>query len=111
MVQKARALKPSVRGELEITDLNNLYLQEKRLKVCELKRGAAWLDAGTPDSLIDAGLYVQLIEKRQGLKISCIEEIAYRRGFVDKPQMKKIISDLKSGAYRDYLQRVYEDYE
>ena len=111
VVEKARQLKPSARGELEITDLNNLYLQEKRVKFCELKRGAAWLDAGTPDSLMDAGLYVQLIEKRQGLKISCVEEIAYRRGFIDKNQMKKVISELKSGHYRDYLQRIFEDYE
>lgn len=111
VVTKARNLTPSARGELEITDLNNLYLQERRVKFCELKRGAAWLDAGTPDSLMDAGLYVQLIEKRQGLKISCIEEIAYRRGFIDKAQMKKLISELKAGNYKDYLQRIYEDYE
>lgn len=111
VVTKARNLRPSARGELEITDLNNLYLQEKRLRVCELKRGAAWLDAGTPDSLIDAGLYVQLIEKRQGLKISCIEEIAYRRGFINRAQLLDIISSLKSGTYKSYLQRIYEDYE
>lgn len=111
VVTKARNLRPSARGELEITDLNNLYLQEKRLRVCELKRGAAWLDAGTPDSLIDAGLYVQLIEKRQGLKISCIEEIAYRRGFINRAQLLDIISSLKSGTYKTYLQRIYEDYE
>ena len=111
VVTKARNLRPSARGELEITDLNNLYLQEKRLRVCELKRGAAWLDAGTPDSLIDAGLYVQLIEKRQGLKISCIEEIAYRRGFINRAQLLDIISNLKAGTYKSYLQRIYEDYE
>lgn len=111
VVTKARNLRPSARGELEITDLNNLYLQEKRLRVCELKRGAAWLDAGTPDSLIDAGLYVQLIEKRQGLKISCIEEIAYRRGFINRAQLLDIISNLKAGTYKTYLQRIYEDYE
>ena len=111
VVEKARNLKPSARGELEITDLNNLYLQEKRLKFCELKRGAAWLDAGTPDSLMDAGLYVQLIEKRQGLKISCIEEIAFRRGFIGNQQMEKIIAELKNGSYKNYLQNVYEDYK
>lgn len=111
VVAKARSLKPSARGELEITDLNNLYLQESRLKMCELKRGAAWLDAGTPDSLIDASLYVQLVEKRQGLKISCIEEIAYRRGFIDKGHLGKIIAELKPGSYRDYLQNIYEDYD
>ena len=95
----------------EITDLNNLYLQEKRLKMCEIKRGAAWLDAGTPDSLLDASLYVQLIEKRQGLKISCIEEIAYRRGFIDKQQMQKIIAELKPGTYKNYLQNLYEEHD
>ena len=110
VVKKAKGLKPSARGELEITDLNNLYLQEGRLNACFMRRGSAWLDAGTPDSLIDASLYVQLIEKRQGLKISCIEEIAYRRGFIDKDQLKKIISEIKSGSYKNYLQNVYEDY-
>ena len=111
VVAKAQKLQPSPRGELEITDLNNLYLQEKRLKMCEIKRGAAWLDAGTPDSLLDASLYVQLIEKRQGLKISCIEEIAYRRGFIDKQQMQKIIAELKPGTYKNYLQNLYEEYD
>ena len=111
VVAKAQKLQPSARGELEITDLNNLYLQEKRLKMCEIKRGAAWLDAGTPDSLLDASLYVQLIEKRQGLKISCIEEIAYRRGFIDKQQMQKIIAELKPGTYKNYLQNLYEEYD
>lgn len=111
VVAKAQKLQPSPRGELEITDLNNLYLQEKRLKMCEIKRGAAWLDAGTPDSLLDASLYVQLIEKRQGLKISCIEEIAYRRGFIDKQQMQKIIAELKLGTYKNYLQNLYEEHD
>ena len=111
VVAKAQKLQSSPRGELEITDLNNLYLQEKRLKMCEIKRGAAWLDAGTPDSLLDASLYVQLIEKRQGLKISCIEEIAYRRGFIDKQQMQKIIAELKPGTYKNYLQNLYEEHD
>lgn len=111
VVHKARQLKPSARGELEITDLNNLYLQEKRLKACDIKRGAAWLDAGTPDSLMDAGLYVQLVEKRQGLKIACIEEIAYRRGFINKKQMQELIAELAPGNYKDYLQHVCEDFD
>ena len=110
VIEKARNLQPSARGELKITDLNNLYLQEGRLNVCFMRRGSAWLDAGTPDSLIDAGLYVQLIEKRQGLKISCIEEIAYRRGFINNQQMQNLISELKSSSYKNYLQSVYEDY-
>lgn len=110
VIEKARGLKPSARGELEITDLNNLYLQEKRLNVVPMHRGNAWLDAGTPDSLIDAGQYIQLIEKRQGLKIACIEEIAYRRGFISDTQMKTLIDSLKNGNYKTYLQKVYEEY-
>ena len=100
VVKKARKLKPSARGELEITDLNNEYLKEKRLNVVVMQRGNAWLDAGTPDSLMDAGQFVQLIEKRQGLKIACIEEIAYRRGFLNDEQMMGIINSLKPGDYR-----------
>ena len=80
--QKAAALQPSPRGELEITDLNNLYLNEGRMSVVPMGRGIAWLDAGTPDSLSDAGRFMQIIEKRQGLKIACVEEIAYRKGFI-----------------------------
>ena len=109
VVQKARNLKPSARGELEITDLNKEYLNEKRLNVVIMKRGNAWLDAGTPDSLMDAGQFVQLIEKRQGLKIACIEEIAYRRGFLNDEQMMNIINSLKPGDYRNYLMKVYEE--
>ena len=110
VVQKACALKPSTRGELEITDLNNLYLQEGRLNVVPMHRGNAWLDAGTPDSLMDAGTYVQLIEKRQGLKIACIEEIAYRRGFINNVEMKKLTDKLKDGNYKKYLQKICEEY-
>ena len=109
VVEKARGLKPSVRGELEITDLNNLYLREKRLDVVVMPRGNAWLDAGTPDSLMDAGQFVQIIEKRQGLKIACIEEIAYRRGFMSDEQMLRYIDSLKDGNYKKYLQKVYEE--
>lgn len=111
VVQKARQLKPSPRGELEITDLNKMYLQEGRLNVVPMKRGNAWLDAGTPDSLMDAGQFVQIIEKRQGLKIACIEEIAYRRGFINDGKMKALINELKDGtAYKDYLRKVFEEY-
>ena len=105
----ARDLKPSARGELEITDLNNLYLQEKRLNVVVMQRGNAWLDAGTPDSLMDAGQFVQIIEKRQGLKIACIEEIAYRRGFINENQLLEHIASLKDCNYKKYLQKVYEE--
>lgn len=109
VVEKARSLKPSLRGELEITDLNNLYLDEKRLNVVVMRRGNAWLDAGTPDSLMDASQFVQIIEKRQGLKIACIEEIAYRRGFMGDDQMQNLIASLKDGNYKTYLQKVYEE--
>jgi len=110
VVQKARSLKPSARGEYEITDLNNLYLKEGRMDVVTMHRGNAWLDAGTPDSLMDSGQYIQLIEKRQGLKIACIEEIAYKRGFINDSQMLALIDELKDGLnYKNYLKKVYEE--
>ncbi|MDO5387091.1 MAG: glucose-1-phosphate thymidylyltransferase RfbA [Pseudomonadota bacterium] len=111
VVEKAKKLKPSKRGELEITDLNSAYLKEGRLNVVTMKRGNAWLDAGTPQSLLEASNFIGIIEKRQDLKIACIEEIAYRRGFINDEQMQEIINSLKPGVeYRDYLQRIYEDY-
>lgn len=110
VVDKARALKPSARGELEITDLNNLYLNEGRMSVVPMRRGNAWLDAGTPESLMESGAFVQIIEKRQGLKIACIEEIAYRRGFIKDQQMLELIAELKDGGYKNYLRKVYEEY-
>ena len=111
VVEKARNLKPSARGELEITDLNRMYLEEGRLNVLPMKRGNAWLDAGTPQSLLEASNFIGIIEKRQDLKIACIEEIAYRRGFIDNEQLLKIIDELKDGTdYKAYLKRVYEDY-
>lgn len=110
VVEKARKLKPSARGELEITDLNKEYLAEGRLNVVTMKRGNAWLDAGTPQSLLDASNFIGIIEKRQDLKIACIEEIAYKRGFINDEQMLGIIASLKDGTdYKAYLQRVYED--
>ena len=93
----------------KITDLNKLYLQEGRLTVIPLKRGNAWLDAGTPDSLMESAQFVQIIEQRQGLKLACIEEIAYRQGFIDGEQMQKLINRLKDVAYKAYLQKVYEE--
>ena len=110
VIEKAHNLSPSARGELEITDLNNLYLKENRLSVVPMRRGNAWLDAGTPDSLMEAGQFVQIIEKRQGLKIACIEEIAYRRGFISDENMLQIINKLRPGTYKNYLQKVYEEY-
>lgn len=110
VVEKSRSLPFSKRGELEITDINNLYLKEDRLSVVPMKSGNAWLDAGTPDSLMESSVFVQIIEKRQGLKIACIEEIAYRRGFIDDTKMVKLIDDLKDGAYKAYLKKVLEEH-
>ena len=108
--EKTENLKPSARGELEITDLNKLYLAEKRLNIIPLKRGNAWLDAGTPDSLMESSQFVQIIEQRQGLKLSCLEEIAYRQGFINSEQMLSLINKLKDGvAYKEYLKKVYEE--
>lgn len=109
VVKKAKGLKPSKRGELEITDLNNLYLKEGRMKVVPMPRGNAWLDAGTPDSLMESSSFVAIVEKRQGLKIGCIEEIAYKRGFIDEKKMKKLISELNPGHYKNYLEKVYKE--
>lgn len=109
VVKKAKTLKPSARNELEITDLNNLYLKENKLSVVPMKRGNAWLDAGTPDSLMDSSNFIQIIEKRQGLKIACLEEIAYKNKFINDIQMKEIIDSLKKGTYKDYLLKVYEE--
>ena len=109
VVDKAKSLKPSTRGEYEITDLNNIYLKERRLSVVPMRRGNAWLDAGTPDSLMDSGSFVQIIEKRQGLKLACIEEIAYKQGFIDDTKMKEIIDSLKKSNYKDYLIKVLEE--
>ena len=111
VAKKAKNLKPSARDELEITDLNKEYLKEDRLNVIPLKRGNAWLDAGTPDSLMESSQFVQIIEQRQGLKLSCIEEIAYRQGFIDKTQMQNLINRLKDGVpYKEYLKKVYEEH-
>lgn len=103
VIEKAKSLKPSARGELEITDLNRLYLEEERLQVKIMGRGMAWLDTGTPESLLQASHYIYTIEKRQGLKISCIEEIAYKRGFIDRKQLLKLADDLKKSTYGQYL--------
>ena len=109
VVEQVRHLRPSARGELEITDLNNRYLQERRLSVVLMRRGNAWLDAGTPDSLMESGTFVALIEKRQGLKIGCVEEVAYQQGFIDEAQLWRIIDGMKAGAYKDYLTKVYKE--
>ncbi len=109
VVEKAKSLKPSPRGELEITDLNRLYLNEKRLKVELLGRGHAWLDTGTHDSLLQASNFIYTIEQRQGLKVSCIEEIAYKRGFINKEQLLKLAEPLKKNQYGEYLIKLAND--
>jgi glucose-1-phosphate thymidylyltransferase len=103
VIKKAALLKPSARGELEITDLNRLYLEEGRLTVKLLGRGMAWLDTGTHESLLQASNFIYTIEQRQGLKVSCLEEIAYKRGFIDKGQLLKLANELKSSQYGKYL--------
>jgi glucose-1-phosphate thymidylyltransferase len=106
VVEKAKSLKPSKRGELEITDLNKLYLSENKLNVNLLSRGMAWLDTGTPDSLLQASNFIATLENRQGLKASCIEEIAYKRGFIDKNQLIELAKPLMKNNYGEYLMRI-----
>ena len=101
--QRANAVKPSARGELEITTLNEMYLKEELLDVQLLGRGFAWLDTGNHDALLDAADFVAAMQKRQGLYVSCIEEIAYRRGFIDREQLLKLAEPLMKTAYGQYL--------
>jgi len=103
VVEIAKTLKPSTRGEYEITDINSIYLQQGKLKVGVLSRGTAWLDTGTFQSLMQAQQYVQVIEERQGLKIGCIEEVAYHKGFISAEQLTKIAQPLLKSGYGQYL--------
>lgn len=103
VVKFAEALKPSARGEIEITDLNRIYLERKQLKVKTFGRGVAWLDAGTHESLIQAALFIQTIQERQGMMISCPEEIAYRMGFIDRERLVQLGQELSSNDYGQYL--------
>ena len=109
VVELCRQLKPSARGELEITDLNMAYLERGELNVKLLGRGMAWLDTGTQTSLLEAGNYIATIEHRQGLKIACLEEVAFRAGFIDEAQLSRIIDSLPKGEYREYLRVVSEE--
>jgi glucose-1-phosphate thymidylyltransferase len=109
VVEIAAALKPSARGELEITNVNHAYLERGTLKVEMLGRGIAWLDTGTHDSLIAASTFIQTIEQRQGFKIGCPEEIAYREGFIDLAKLARLAEPLAKSEYGRYLQRVVEE--
>ena len=109
VVEFCRLLQPSARGELEITDLNRLYLERNELHVKLLTRGMAWLDTGTQTSLLEAGNYIATIEHRQGLKIACLEEVAFRMGFIDQAQLERNIDRLPAGEYGEYLRVVCEE--
>jgi len=106
VVKKSKGLKPSKRGELEITDLNRLYLEEERLSLKMMGRGMAWLDTGTHDSLLEASNFIATIENRQGLKIACLEEIAFRNGYINKEQLLRLAEPLKKNHYGEYLIKI-----
>ncbi len=105
----ARTLRPSARGELEITDLNRLYLEQGQLRVRKMPRGFAWLDTGTPRSLLEASLFVEVIEERQGLRIGCIEEVAFRKGFISLEQLEALAQPLAKVPYGQYLLRIVQE--
>jgi glucose-1-phosphate thymidylyltransferase len=105
VLQKAVEVKPSERGELEITTVNQMYLAEQRLKLEQLGRGFAWLDTGTHESLLEASSFIATIENRQGLKVACLEEIAFEKGYIDKDQLLALAEPLKKNQYGQYLIR------
>ncbi|NTV41838.1 MAG: glucose-1-phosphate thymidylyltransferase RfbA [Syntrophobacteraceae bacterium] len=109
VIEIASGLKPSARGELEITDVNRVYLERGELRLQLLGRGYAWLDTGTHDALIEAGGFIETIEKRQGLKISCVEEVAYRMGYIDAKQLKKLAEPFKRNGYGQYLLQILRE--
>ena len=109
VVEIAKNIEPSARGELEITDVNKEYLKKNKLKVELFGRGIAWLDTGTPKSLLDASSFIGAIEDRQGLKVGCVEEVAYMMNFIDRKQLKKIINEIPNSSYKDYLNKIYKD--
>ena len=108
VIEIAKTITPSARGELEITSVNNEYLKRGKLKMQLLGRGFAWLDTGNPDALMEAANYIATIQKRQGLYVSCIEEIAYKRGFINREQLKKVAQDLLKTPYGEYLMEIAE---
>lgn len=109
VIDKAKAVKPSPRGELEITDINTMYLEEQTLQVEVLSRGTAWLDTGTHNSLMDAANFIRVVEERQGLKVACPEEVAYRMGFIDAEQVLRLAKPLKKSGYGKYLEQVVKE--
>jgi glucose-1-phosphate thymidylyltransferase len=109
VVEMAKNLKPSNRGELEITDINQIYLDEGHLHVAQLQRGTAWLDTGTFESLMEAGQFIHMIEKRQGQKVGCIEEIAYKMKWIDKDQLLSIAKKYEKSGYGEYLTSIAEN--
>ncbi|EKO14124.1 glucose-1-phosphate thymidylyltransferase RfbA [Leptospira kirschneri] len=109
VVSIAKSIKPSARGELEITDVNKIYLERGILNVQVMGRGYAWLDTGTHESLLEASVFIETIEKRQGLKVACPEEIAFRKGFIDGSQLEKLITPLKKTGYGEYLMKVLHE--
>lgn len=109
VIDIAKQIKPSARGELEITDVNRVYLENNTLNVEVMSRGTAWLDTGTHNSLLDAANFIRVVEERQGLKIACPEEIAYRQGFIDAQQLETLAAPLKKSGYGKYLERVLKE--
>ena len=109
VINIAKNLEPSARGEYEITDINIAYLKQNKLKVALLDRGTAWLDTGTFDSLMQSAQFVQVIEKRQGLKIGCLEEVAFRKGYIDKEKLKELAQPLIASGYGDYLLAIADE--
>lgn len=109
VVEISKNLKPSARGELEITDVNRVYLERKELRVEKIGRGVAWLDTGTPEALLQASNFFGVIEDRQGLKVACLEEIAFNMGFIDKEMFEKVINCIPKSLYRQYLEKVFKE--